>query len=429
VKEAARTQSVLAGKIKPYDVWVFAVITSGQTLNGELDKMSNPSLRRMAVHLNDLKQVARPAAWQAMMAARPDADQLIQAVADQDPAQAPTEEPPIVLATAADILRLASSTQWTWKGWIEDSALSGLAAFEGIGKTRLFMDLNRRIYHAMPWPDGQPPSFSQGTVCMWICADGHQREIAEMAAPFGIPLDAIVFPSLDRNQPYDGTRLDDLELVREGGILETAITIAKPGLVFIDTLTYATQRDLCSQDQVAALKAPLVRICQGLKTSMVFGLHLSKEGQALGRRTKGITRVLSHLECPDPANYKRLRLWVEKSHAEKPQPLGVTMEDDGNRYDSSPPGKLDLKTVGRPGDKREKAMQFIRDALAVTNDQTANELAVRCDTEHAISEKTFWRAVEDLRENGEIVTDGGKGTGRQTTLHRILKGTADDPPI
>jgi hypothetical protein len=50
------------------------------------------------------------------------------------------------------------------------------------------------------------------------------------------------------------------------------------------------------------------------------------------------------------------------------------------------------------------------------------------------SAKTFWRAVEDMVEAGELVKAGGKGTGKQTTLHLIrqesgpaLDGPADEP--
>ena len=66
-------------------------------------------------------------------------------------------------------------------------------------------------------------------------------------------------------------------------------------------------------------------------------LHLSREGQALGRRTKGLTRTLIHLECPDPDQPARLRLWVEKSFDVKPPALGVTMGEAGNEYDDDPP--------------------------------------------------------------------------------------------
>ena len=317
--------------ITALDAWVFAALTSGQTLNGKLDSLS-AVLRPMADHLNGLAKNARGAAWLAMMAARPDAAELVKAVADQDPTKPPPAAQASIrqFATAGDLRRVASTTPWTWPLWIPGSGLSGFAAFEGTGKSRLLLDLARRIWHHLVWPDGQPPTFPKHTPTLWLCSDGQQGELLDMMTAFKLPDEAIYFPAAP-DEPYEGTSLDDPELIKPGGILETAIATVRPGLTFIDTMTNATRRDLCSQDQVSTLKGPLIRICQTQKASMVLSLHLSKEGQALGRRSKGITRVLSHLECPDPANYQRLRLWVEKSHAKKPEALGVTMEDGGER--------------------------------------------------------------------------------------------------
>ena len=80
-----------SSKIKPYDAWVLGALISGQSLNGELDTMSS-QLKRMAQYLGGLKKQSRQSAWLAMMAARDDSENLIQAVADQDPSKPP---PPV----------------------------------------------------------------------------------------------------------------------------------------------------------------------------------------------------------------------------------------------------------------------------------------------------------------------------------------------
>lgn len=141
--------------------------------------------------------------------------------------------------------------------------------------------------------------------------------------------------------PLIETDIDNLALIEPGGILETAIQVVKPGFVIIDTLTNATRRDLCAQDQMKELKAPLVRLVQQYQTNIVLSLHLNRDGQALGRRIKGITRTLIHLECPEPEKPERLRLWVEKSYAKKPPALGVTIGESGNTYDPNAPEKSD----------------------------------------------------------------------------------------
>ena len=325
----------------------------------------------------------------------------------------------------ADVRRILAQTRWTWEGWIPAGRIIGVAAFEGIGKTRFLLDLARRIYFGEQWPDGQPATLPLGTRTLWLCADGHQDELAEMLPAFGLPDDAVVFPA-PPGEPYDGTDIDHLPFIEPGGILETAIQAVKPGFVNIDTLTNATRRDLCAQDQMKGLKAPLVRLVQQYQTNIVLSLHLNRDGQALGRRIKGITRTLIHLDCPDPEKPERLRLWVEKSYAKNPPPLGVSMGESGNTYDNNPPAKPEPNKGGRPPEKRDKAMKFIRDALARENDRIGNELCAEW-VKPGEKPDTFWRAVDDLTKSGEVVTDGGKGTGKQTKLHLLATEPAPGP--
>ena len=71
----------------------------------------------------------------------------------------------------------------------------GIAAGEGVGKTRFGLDIARRMYLKLPWHDGQPMTFPAGTQTIWVCADGHQDEIAKALPALGLPDDAIVFPA------------------------------------------------------------------------------------------------------------------------------------------------------------------------------------------------------------------------------------------
>ena len=156
--------------------------------------------------------------------------------------------------------------------------------------------------------------------------------------------------------------------------LDEFIGISGAKLVFVDTLTNATRRDLCRQDEVGPLLAPLQGIAQRHEIAPILLQHVSREGQALGRRSKGLTRTLIHLACPDPDQPARLRLWVEKSFAVRPSELGVTMGAEGNEYDKEPPAPRELSHGGRPPAKRDKVREFIKDALTSQNDRIGNEL-------------------------------------------------------
>ena len=170
---------------------------------------------------------------------------------------------------------------------------------------------------------------------------------------------------------------------------------------------------------------PLRDIAQRTQTTIIPLLHLAKDGQALGKRIKGITRTILQLDSPDPEQPGRLKLWVPKSFAKKPPALGVTMTDAGNEYDFNPPTAPEPGKAGRPPEKRDKAARFVRETLTSENDQIGNDL---CDEWEKAGEtrKTFWRAVDDLETAGDLTRDGGTGTGKQVVLH-LIRHPANPP--
>jgi len=387
--------------IRRYDAWVYARLLSGQEIDGELEALLG-ALRPLAEHLAGLPIEARAAPWEGFLCSRSDRDELIKAIDTENPMGPPPVDETPRFATVADIRRLMTGTRWLWEGWIPASRIVGIAASEGTGKTRLGLDLARRIWHGLEWPDGQRATLPARTPTLWLCADAQQDELAETLPAFGLPDEAVVFPT-SPEEPYGGTDLDDPELIAPGGILETAIATVKPGLVFVDTLTYATGRDLCSQDQMKIIKDPLARLVQEYRTNIVLMLHLSKEGQALGRRIKGITRMLMHLECPDPEQPHRLRLWVEKSYARKPAPLGVTIGESGNTYDANPPARPEPNRGGRPPEKTDKAIAFLTEKLS-ERDRKGCELI---DEWIAFGESkgTIFGAKSRMESDGRLVVD------------------------
>ena len=297
---------------------------------------------------------------------------------------------------------MQSTTAWVWKGWLPSCRVVGIAAGEGVGKTRLALDLGRRVWHGEPWPDGQimtplPPK----SPTIWVAADGQHDELSSTLTDLSMPPEAIVFPA-DWDDPYGGTSLDEDETWIA---LDEACRVIKPWAIMVDSLTYATRWDIGEQPTIARLKAPLVRLAQTHQVLIMLLLHLSKEGVALGRRIRGITRTLMHLEAPDPTRPERLRLWVEKSYAAKPSPLGVTIGPNGNTYDSTPPTPSDPPKGGRPPTEREKAASFMREALRKQNDRKATELCSEWMKTGGV-EGTFWNARDAMVTAGELTCEG-----------------------
>jgi hypothetical protein len=404
--------------ISPFDAWVFSrLLAIDEGLNGELANVSAP-FRAIVGYLVSRPLADRLPPWEGYLCGVPDPDALVRAIADANPLDPP---PPLETlgarrpANAADLKTAAEGVKWLWEGWIPLGRVSGIAAFEGTGKTKLALDLARRVYLGLPAPDDQPLNIPAGSPSLWICGDGHQDELADAARKMGIPLESILFNTLPED-PYGGTSLDDPEAMAS---LDEFVGISGAKLVYVDTLTNATCRDLCRQDEVVPLLAPLQAIAQRHEIAPMLLQHLSREGQALGRRSKGLTRTLVHLDCPDPDQPTRLRMWVEKSFTVKPPALGVTMGAEGNTYDQDPPTARGPSPGGRPPAKRDKVREFIRDALVAENDRIGNDLCAECEEKLGVSRQTFWRAVDAMEADGDIVTDGGPGTGTQKMLHLV----------
>jgi hypothetical protein len=397
----------------PIDAWVFKRLLSGHALNGELPFVGEP-WKASAGLLETMTPAERLCAWQGILSLRADHDAIRRAVLSADP-NAPMPAPATAkrFATGADVQRASSAARWVWKGWIPAGSIFGIAAPEGVGKTRTLMDLSSRVYHGKDWPDGQPATFLAGSTTLWVCADGHQAEIIDLAVAMGLPPEAIIFPA-PPDDPLANTSLDDHETRKW---IDDAMGTYRPALTLIDTLTYATTLNLCEQQAIAKLKTPLVTLCQKHQASIGLSLHMSKEGQALGRRIRGLTRVLMHLECPDPEHApERLRLSVEKSFDVKPSALGCTIHADRMEYNTKAPPKAVRNAAHRPAQARAEAAQFIRDELTKQNDQIGNDLCKQWVAQGG-SRDTFWRAVGDLVASGDLTNSGGPGTGQQVILH------------
>ena len=155
----------------------------------------------------------RDGLWNAWRIGREDAAEIATAMNLIDPdGPFPEGEVERRWATLASIRAVANVSRWAWPDWIPTSRLFAIAGNEGIGKTRLALDLHRRVWHGVPWPDGQRPSIEPRSTAVWICSDGQQDEILETAEAFGLPDDSILFPTPE-DDPYGGTDIDDIKTV------------------------------------------------------------------------------------------------------------------------------------------------------------------------------------------------------------------------
>jgi hypothetical protein len=323
-------------------------------------------------------------------------------------------------ASLADVRRFVGEGRWLWPLWIVDSHLTVLAADPGVGKTRLTLDLCRRMWLAEPWPDGELATRPPGTPSLWVAADRNHAEIAHAAVDFALPDEAIRF-NAPPEDPFGGLNLDDQAAVAD---LRRRIEATAPGMVVIDTVNKATRRLLYRPEEAEAFFGPLLDLARDCKVPILALTHLSRNGEPLDRRIEGTCRVMWKLTRPDPEGQpNRRKLAVPKSFAPYPPMLGVTMGDVGNEYDLNPPTEPEGYGAGagagpgRPDAKTQAAMGWLADFLAHGARAVALCIGEAETAGHA--KRTLYRAKDAL---GVLTDDGFDGRRK---LWRLPDDDAD----
>jgi hypothetical protein len=378
-------------------------LMSGLEINGELQDVA-PRLRPIVEYLAGLPLEQRHVAWDGYLCACDDQAELVRRLAAADPkGPPPAAETPRRCATLADVRRAVTDTTWPWLKWLATGVLHALAADPGTGKTVLAATLAQKLWLGQPWPDGQANRFPAGTKTLWVPGDRHFPQLLDLGASYGLPDEAMLLNALPAD-PTGGLDLDDAAVVAE---LAGRVEAERPGLVIVDTVGMTTERNLCRLEDASQYFGPLMDIAQRTGIPFLLLTHLSKEGEALGRRIVGACRVGWKLTNPDPEGQPdRRRLWVDKSYMEKPPPLGMTIAATGCTFDFEPPSPPEPARGGRPPAARDKACKFIVEALTARNDRLVRELCNEWER-GGNSSSPFWRALKAMVEAGELDCDKG----------------------
>jgi hypothetical protein len=319
---------------RPFELWALRRVLTGHALNGELHALSGP-LRRIVEHLGGLPLDHRQGAFNGFLCGRSDADQLVKDLADIDLTGPPPEAGPIArCATLADLRRLVAEVRWVWDGWLAAAVLNALAADPGTGKTVMAMDLARRLWFGEVMPDGQTNPMPERTTTLWVPGDRHHAQLIDLAGSYGLPDEAVKF-NAPPDEPTAGLDLDD---PAELAALGDRIRAEQPGVVIVDTVGMTTGRNLCRPEDARDYFGPLMALAGETGIAFLLLTHLSKDGQALGRRISGACRLVWKMTWPDPEGQPdRRRVAVEKTYTTRPAALGMTIADAGCSFDFNPP--------------------------------------------------------------------------------------------
>ena len=300
--------------------------------------------------------------------------------------------------------RLGVAIQWVWPGWLANGVLNALAADPGTGKTVMAADLARRLWFKQDWPDDQPNTLPEKTRTLWVAGDRHFAQLIELASHYGIPEEAVLL-NAPAEDPVAGLDLDDPE---ELSSLDRRVRAERPGLVIVDTVGMTTARNLCKPEDARAYFSPLMDMAQSTGVPFLLLTHLSKEAQALGRRIVGACRLVWKMTAPDPEGQPdRRRVSVDKSYAEKPRALGMTIAASGCSFDANPPSAPEPPKPGRRPKKTPQAIGFLRRKLAVGERKQCDLIQEWEATGE--SKSTLFNAISKMQADGGLVIDDSKG--------------------
>jgi hypothetical protein len=253
-------------------------------------------------------------------------------------------------------------SRFLWMNRLVRGHLNIVSSDPKVGKTTLFLELARRLWFGLLFPDEAELILPAKTITLWVCGDRHHDELKERARLFGLPDEAISFCAWPEN-PYGNCSLDDDDTIK---LMEHYVVNEHPGIIFIDTIWRATARRMKVEEEVNALFDPIIEIAQKTNATIFCASHLSKDGDTLGRRLEAVARSVMKLYKPDPGNQPDRRKLTTMGNSKQPDDLGMTIHEDRIDFDHSPPKEPQPEAParrGRPKSASGKARDFLCEAL------------------------------------------------------------------
>ena len=317
-------------------------------------------------------------------------------------------EPPEVYPTLVDAKRILGVTLYLWLYYIMRAGLVAIAGDVGCGKTLLMMDLHRRQYFGLSWPDGSP-ILQVGRNVLWLMADQRIGQLVDAAENMNIPLDSVILAS-EYERETAALTLDNPESLRR---LDKIVRDSKPYALVIDTFTSAMGvKEHHKPEVMNPITSYLLDIAQTYQIPVILLCHTNSEGGIYG---KALSRKCEHQlalvfsnkhDITSPRNLKCIR----SRHIEKTRTFGITYENHVFSY-GEPHEMLDDANHAIQIRKESKADQDIAGMALILEKSDAKGIAIAEATSALKSEdrseeaarKAAQRALQALCERGKAV--------------------------
>jgi len=177
---------------------------------------------------------------------------IVDAILVAEPGSRPT------YASLAEIGPDLPQTTWFWQAWIPRGLLTLLAAWPGVGKTYLALDLARRVITNLPTPDESSFVLKTGRV-IYVDAEDFLPDIYERALVWGMDLDKF-YPI--RRPPRD---LIDMSRPQYQDPLIDMCFDLQPDLVIVDSLSSVNARGENNIDAIKVSCKPVSAVRERLE--------------------------------------------------------------------------------------------------------------------------------------------------------------------
>lgn len=306
---------------------------------------------------------------------------------DPDRPPRPPRKPP----TLADARGMIEGLSWIWPGWILKGQLTLVTGASGAGKTTLMVDLVRRYYKGLVWPDGTPATQEPGRPALWLNSDRRVDQLAELWAAAGLPDDAC-YLAHELGKPLNPLSLDDPSTMP---LISEYVDSVKPWALIIDTISRATSQDLCNPTGVTEVTGPLLELSNRTGIAVFLLGHTNKDGEAYGRHLKTTCQVCWKLEGTSATSSRTLRN-DDRCAIKPPEPIGVTIQSDGT-WKWGEAVNLDEggRTVG--------CANLIMDLISRNGRTGWKDLVSQCEIAGGYSSSTVSKAAKTLADVGKLV--------------------------
>jgi hypothetical protein len=259
-----------------------------------------------------------------------------------------------ILPTLADAFIVLGETRYAWNGYIMRAGLNCISGDTGAGKTCLAMDLHRRQYHGLTWPDGQAVE-EPGRKIIWLMSDQRLSQLCDEAKALGVPMESIVLAT-ERGSVTVPLLLSEREHLAR---LNYLVAQSKPWSVVVDTFTSAMGSGEQSKPEVInPIANYLMDVAIAHNVPIILLTHTNDSGgifgRALGRRAEHqLSLVLSDrhdIKSPRNLHPKRSR------RLDQCQSFGVIYDRAGWQYGEP---HAEVEDTGRPNATVKPAVGLI----------------------------------------------------------------------